>query len=64
MTTPSTTEVAGIDVGKSKLDAHLLHAKLDRRFNNDQAGCQALRNWLRQHGVQRAVFEPNGRYHR
>ena len=24
---------------------------------------RALRNWLRQHGVSRAVFEPTGRYH-
>ena len=64
MTTPSTTVVAGIDVGKSKLDAHILDAKLDRQFNNDKAGRRALRNWLRRHGVQRAVFEPTGRYHR
>ncbi len=64
MNTLSTTVVAGIDVGKSKLDAHLLHAKHDRQFNNDKAGRRILRDWLRQNGVQRAVFEPTGRYHR
>ncbi|MDE0101689.1 MAG: transposase [Bryobacterales bacterium] len=37
MTTPPTNVVAGIDVGKSKLDAHLLDAKRDRQFNNDKA---------------------------
>ena len=64
MTPPPTTVVAGIDVGKSKLDAHLPDAKRDRQFNNDKAGRRALRNWLRKHGVQRAVFDPTGRYHR
>ena len=56
--------VAGIDVGKSWLDAHLEPGGLARRFPNDQTGRRALRNWLRQHGVSRAVFEPTGRYHR
>ena len=56
--------VAGIDVGKSWLDAHLEPGGLARRFPNDKTGRRALRNWLRQHGVSRAVFEPTGRYHR
>ena len=56
--------VAGIDVGKSWLDAHILAGGLDRRFANDKAGRRALRNWLRGHGVSRAVLEPTGRYHR
>ena len=56
--------VAGIDVGKRWLDAHLEPGGLARRFPNDKTGRRALRNWLRQHGVSRAVFEPTGRYHR
>ncbi len=64
MTLTSTTLVAGIDVGKCKLDAHILHSKLDRQFNNDKSGRRALRNWLRKHDVRRVVLEPTGRYHR
>ena len=56
--------VAGIDVGKRWLDAHLEPGGHARRFPNDKLGRRALRNWLRQHGVERAVFEPTGRYHR
>ena len=56
--------VAGIDVGKCWLDAHLEPGGLARRFPNDKLGRRALRNWLRKHGVERAVFEPTGRYHR
>ncbi len=56
--------VAGIDVGKRWLDAHLEPGGQARRFPNDKLGRRALRNWLRQHGVERAVFEPTGRYHR
>ena len=59
MTPPTPTVVAGIDVGKSQLDAGL-----DRQCHNDSCGRRALRNWLLQHGVSRAVFEPTGRYHR
>ena len=47
--------VAGIDVGKSWLDAHLEPGGLGRR---------TLCKWLRKHGASRAVFEPTGRYHR
>ena len=61
---PAPAVVAGIDVGKSWLDAHLEPGGLARRFPNDKTGRRALRNWLRQHGVSRAVFEPTGRYHR
>ena len=64
MTDPNPSVVAGIDVGKSKLDTHILDRALDRQFNNDTSGRRALRNWLRKHGVTRAVFEPTGRYHR
>ena len=64
MTDPNPIVVTGIDVGKSKLDAHILDRALDRQFNNDKTGRRALRNWLLKHGVTRAVFEPTGRYHR
>ena len=64
MTDPNPIVAAGIDVGKSKLDAHILDRGLDRRFNNDKPGRRALRNWLLKQGVSRAVFEPTGRYHR
>ena len=56
--------VAGIDVGKSRLDAHILAGSLVRQCNNDKCGRRALRNWLLEHGVTRAVLEPTGRYHR
>ncbi len=56
--------VAGIDVGKRWLDAHIEPGGHARRFPNDKLGRRALRNWLRKHGVERAVFEPTGRYHR
>ena len=64
MTIPTPTIVAGIDVGKSALDAHLEPGGQARHFANTKAGRRALRNWLVQHGVTRAVFEPTGRYHR
>ena len=64
MTKPDPMVVAGIDIGKSKLDAHILEDSLERQFNNDKCGRRALRNWLLKHGVTRAVFEPTGRYHR
>ena len=62
MTHSPSIVVAGIDVGKSKLDVHILD--LDRQFDNTKTGRRALRNWLLKHGVSRAVFEPTGRYHR
>ena len=56
--------VADIDVGKRWLDAHLEPGGHARRFPNDKVGRRALRNWLRKHGAERAVFEPTGRYYR
>ncbi len=64
MIDPNPIVVAGIDVGKSKLDVHIHGRDLDRQFKNNQPGRRALRNWLLKHGVSRAVFEPTGRYHR
>ena len=56
--------VAGIDGGKCWLDAQIEPAGHARRFPNDKLGWRTLHDWLRQHGVERAVFEPTGRYHR
>ena len=64
MTPPTPTVVAGIDVGKAKLDAHILAGGVERQFDNTKTGRRALRNWLLKHDVTRAVFEPTGRYHR
>ena len=64
MNTPSSPVVAGIDVGKRWLDAHILDGARERRFDNTQVGRRALRNWLLKHGVERVVFEPTGRFHR
>lgn len=60
----STYIVVGIDVGRSALDADILPGRFERHFENDECGRRSLRNWLLQHGVSRAVFEPTGRYHR
>ena len=64
MTPPTPTVVAGIDVGKAKLDAHILADGVERQFDNTKTGRRALRNWLLKHDVTRAVLEPTGRYHR
>ena len=64
MISPDPIVVAGINVGKSGLDAHILDSSLERQFDNTKPGRRALRNWLLKHGVTRAVFEPTGRDHR
>ena len=65
MPTPTVTPVvAGIDVGKSSLNAHVLPLDRHRSFANDKCGRRAVRNWLLRLGVTRVVFEPTGRYHR
>lgn len=56
--------VAGIDVGKQWLDAHIAPLDLARRFENTPSGHRELDKWLSTDGVRRAVFEPTGRYHR
>ena len=55
--------VAGSDLGKSKLDAHILDLSVDRQFKNDKPGRRALCNWMLRHGVNRTVLEPTGRHH-
>ena len=64
MTRSDFVVVAGSDLGKSKLDAHILDLSVDRQFNNDKPGRRALCNWLLRHGVNRTVLEPTGRHHR
>ena len=64
MTTPNPILVAGIDVGKAKLDVHIAEGSLEHQFHNDKCGRRALRNWLLKRAVTRAVLEPTGRYHR
>ena len=56
--------VAGIDIGKWQLHAHVLPIGQEMTFANDDDGVPALSDWLRRHGVQRVVMEPTGRYHR
>ena len=54
MTPPKPTVIAGIDVGKSGLDAHILEGSLERHFKNDKCGRRALpsdRTDLTQSGV-------------
>ena len=64
MNESSPITVAGIDVGKSRLDVHLLDGGVDRVFKNDECGRRPVRSWLLRHVMTRAVFEPTGRYHR
>ena len=53
--TPSVTPVvAGIDVGKSPLDAHVLPLDQGRSFANDKGGRRAFRNWLLKLGLVRS----------
>ena len=56
--------VTDIDVGKSRLEAHVLPLDQGRSFAKDKCGRRALRNWLLRLGVTRAEFEPTARYHR
>ena len=64
MTAPTPTVVAGIDIGKSGLDAHIDPSGQARHCDNTRTGRRALRNWLLKHHVTRVVLEPTGRYHR
>ena len=56
MTTPNPILVAGIDVGKAKLDVHIAEGSLERQFHNDKCGRRALRNWLLKRAVTRAAW--------
>lgn len=58
----SITTVAGVDVGKFKLDAATATASFVT--GNDAAGIVALLGWLAQHGVGRVGLEATGGYER
>ncbi len=60
----ASTIVAGVDIGKFHLDAHLGPSGESRRFDNDPGGRHRLLHWLLKHGVEGVVLEPTGRYHR
>lgn len=62
--TMSSTVVAGIDVGKFKLDAALAGGDQHVEVGNDAAGIAALSGWLKAHGVGRAGLEATGGYER
>ena len=47
MPTPILTPVAGIDVGKSSLDAHVLPLNRHRSFANDKCGRRAVRFFVK-----------------
>jgi transposase len=60
----SSTKIAGIDVGKRRLDV-ALHGQIETlAVDNDQAGVAGLIDWLRSHGVARVGLEATGGYER
>ncbi len=65
-TQPMKTEsqtVAGVDVGKSRLDVALVCGST-QQFDNTETGRSALLTWLRDHAVTQVVCEPSGGYER
>ncbi len=60
---PEKKIVAGIDVGKHRLDASISGATA-KGFDNTAGGIARLLRWLRAGGVTRAVFEASGGYER
>lgn len=56
------TKVAGVDVGKRRLDI-ALHGQADElQVDNDVQGLARLIAWLEQHGVRRVGLEASGGY--
>ena len=55
--------VAGIDVGKDSLDVCVDDGPA-RRFDNSTAGISVLVDWLKEHDVSEAAYEPTGGYER
>lgn len=62
--TASIALIAGIDISKDTLDVALHPSHQARAFVNDRTGHTALLRWLASSGVQQAVFEATGPYHR
>lgn len=60
---PNTT-IAGIDVGKARLDVALYGRSETLVINNSPAGIASLLDWLKSHGVTRVGLEATGGYER
>lgn len=58
------TIIAGIDVGKARLDVALYGRGETLAVNNDPAGIASLLDWLKSHGVTRVGLEATGGYER
>ena len=55
--------VAGIDVGKDSLEVWVDDGPA-KRFDNSTAGISVLVDWLKEHDVSEAAYEPTGGYER
>ena len=60
----SSTKIAGIDVGKRRLDVALHGQAQTLAVDNDEAGIRRLIDWLKSHGVTRVGLEATGGYER
>ncbi len=60
----NTTNVAGIDTGKYKLDIALLHGEAKLQVDNTNQGHKQLVGWLKHRNVERIGIEPSGGYER
>lgn len=60
----SNTNIAGIDVGKARLDVAVHGAKDGWAVTNDRTGIEALIVWLKAHHVGRVGLEATGGYER
>jgi len=58
------TSVAGLDIGKTWLDAALAGKDVCHRFANTHDGIEQLMRWLQEHGVLRVGMEASGNYER
>ena len=58
------TRIAGIDVGKRRLDVALYGQAETLVIDNDAAGIASLVDWLKSHGVARVGLEATGGYER
>jgi len=57
-----TEKVAGIDVGKEQFDVGISNDKRVRKWNNDEAGREALCEWIVAQEVTLVVIEASGGY--
>ena len=55
-------KVAGIDVGKEKLDVAIAGKKKVRTWSNDKPDREALGKWLSEQKVELVVMEASGGY--